>query len=156
MVKIIILIVAIIVLFAFMLFSIYKVFIKKQKGYKSSIFISFFLCIALSIFSIYLTVTKTYNKIVNEGDDFIVNVSSKTGDLTGRSATSFGKSTYDGVEKTLKNEAFISDPLKNKGVEMGKILNTNPNTLEIYLIFNKDFNSDILVKMKDRFEIKLI
>ncbi len=149
MVKIIILIVAIIVLFVFMLFSIYKVFIKKQKGYKSSIFISLFLCIALSIFTIYLTVTKTYNKIVNEGDDFIVNVSSKTGDLTGRSATSFGKSTYDGVEKTLKNEAFISDPLKNKGVEMGKILNTNPNTLEIYLIFNKDFNGDILVKIKD-------
>ena len=115
----------------------------------SIIFIILFLCIALSIFTIYLTVTKTYNKIVNEGDDFIVNVSSKTGDLTGRSATSFGKSTYDGVEKTLKNEAFISDPLKNKGVEMGKILNTNPNTLEIYLIFNKDFNGDILVKIKD-------
>ena len=50
---------------------------------------------------------------------------------------------------SLKNEAFISDPLKNKGVEMGKILNTNPNTLEIYLIFNKDFNGDILVKIKD-------
>ena len=125
MVKIIILIVAIIVLFAFMLFSIYKVFIKKQKGYKSSIFISLFLCIALSIFTIYLTVTKTYNKIVNEGDDFIVNVSSKTGDLTGRSATSFGKSTYDGVEKTLKKIHLILKYLflkKSLTVEFAKAL----------------------------------
>lgn len=135
--------------FSFMLYALFMLIIKKKKSFKYPILISIILFISLGCFAIYKTVTKTYNKILNEGDELIVKGASKSGEITGKTVTAFGKSAYDGAGKILKNKIILFPLLKEKGIEVGKIVQEENNALQIYIIFNKDFKGNMMVRIKD-------
>ncbi|WET47442.1 hypothetical protein PYS58_12685 [Chryseobacterium indologenes] len=131
--------------FLFMLYALFMLVIKKKKNFKYPILISLIVFIVLGCFTVYLTATKTYNKI----DDLLVKGASKTGEITGKTVTAFGKSAYDGAGTVLKNKTVIQPSIKDKGIEIGKIEQDDNNILQIYIIFNKDFKGNIMVKVKD-------
>lgn len=58
--------------------------VQEEKIIKNPFLVSLILFFSLGCFTVYRTVTKTYNKIVNEGDDLIVKGASKTGSLVGK------------------------------------------------------------------------
>lgn len=65
--------------FLFILYAIFMLVIKKKKVFKYPFLISIILSISFGCFAVYKTITKTYNKIINEGDELIVKGASKTG-----------------------------------------------------------------------------
>lgn len=69
--------------------------------------------------------------------------------MTGKTITAFGKSAYDGAGKVLKNKTIILPLLKEKGIEIGKIVQEENNVLQVYIIFSKDFKGNVMVKVKD-------
>jgi hypothetical protein len=82
----------------------------------------------------------------------------KTGEAIGEGASEFGKGVKTGVENTFDSEeVVIVDTLKSKGVSFGKYsiasdsASSNKNKLTIYLIFDKDFNGNILTKVFDKY-----
>lgn len=123
--------------------------IKKKKSFKYPLFISLILSISLGCIAVYKTFTKTYNKITNESDDLIVKGASKTGEISGKLVTAFGKSAYDGAGKILKNKTIILPALKEKGIEVGKIILEENNVLQVYVIFNDNFKGNITIRVKD-------
>lgn len=131
--------------FLFMLYTLFMLIIKKKKSFKYLIFISLVAFISIGCFTLYETAAKTYNKI----DDLFVKGASKTGEITGKTVTAFGKSAYDGVETVLKNKTEIQSSLKQNGIEVGKILNEQNNMLQVYIIFNKDYKGNVTVRVKD-------
>lgn len=137
------------VAFLFMLYAIFMLVIRKRKSFKYPFLISMISCVALGSFGVYRTVTKTYNKIVNEGDELFVKGAAKTGEITGKSVTAFGKSAYDGAGKVLKNGTVLSALLQKKGVEVGKIVQEDNNVLQVYMIFMDDFKGNVMVRVKD-------
>ena len=80
----------------------------------------------------------------------------KSGKALGESASEFVEGVSDGVKTTFENQLVISDPLKNKGIETGKVLIENDslghslNVVTVYMIFSKDFNSKITAKVEDK------
>ena len=149
MLEVIILFVLSGILFLFMILSIFMLIIKKKKSFKYPLFISLILSISLGCFAVYKTLTKTYNRIVNESDDLIVKGASKTGEIAGKTVTAFGKSAYDGAGKILKNKTIILPALKEKGIEVGKIILEENNVLQVYVIFNDNFKGNITIRVKD-------
>ncbi|BAP33406.1 uncharacterized protein CHSO_4369 [Chryseobacterium sp. StRB126] len=145
MLEIIILFVLTGLAFLFMLYALFMLVIKKKKNFKYPIIISLIAFISLGCFTLYQTATKTYNKI----DDLLVKGASKTGEITGKTVTAFGKSAYDGAGTVLKNKTVTQPSLKEKGIEIGKIEQDENNILQVYIIFNKDFKGNVMVKIKD-------
>lgn len=135
--------------FLFMLYAIFMILVKKKKTFKFPLLISLILFISIGSFAVYRTITKTYNKVINESDDFIVKGVGKTGAFMGKAATAFGKSAYDGSGKVLKSQTILSKRLKEKGIEVGKIVQTENNVLQVYLVFNEDFKDNITIKVKN-------
>lgn len=76
----------------------------------------------------------------------------KTGEVAGKAGSEFVDGVSKGVEKSFQNEVVLSTQLKEKGIETGKISihstdSSSDNVLSTYLIFKKDFNQDIQVKV---------
>ena len=76
----------------------------------------------------------------------------KTGEVAGKAGSEFVDGVSKGVENTFRNEVVISDALKDKGIETGRISihstdSSSDNVLTTYLIFNKDFEQEIKVKV---------
>lgn len=84
--------------------------------------------------------------------------SKKLGDTVGESMGEFGEGVAKGAEKAFDIEVNPSDELKEKGINVGKVLldsdtaaanRGHDNKLSIYLIFDKDYKDVISVKVTD-------
>ena len=80
----------------------------------------------------------------------------KTGEVAGKAGSEFVDGVSKGVEKSFQNEVVLSAQLKEQGIETGKISihstdSTSDNVLTPYLIFKKDFDQDIKVKVFNEF-----
>lgn len=76
----------------------------------------------------------------------------KTGEIVGKAGSEFGNGVYNGVKKTFENEVEISEQLKTKGIEIGEITinstdSSTDNMLTMYVIFNENFDQEILIKI---------
>ena len=78
----------------------------------------------------------------------------KSGEIVSKSGSEFVSGVEKGVKKSFANKVILSEDLKKSGLEIGKIAinnseNATDNVLTVYLIFNKDFNREIQVKILD-------
>jgi len=76
----------------------------------------------------------------------------KAGEVAAKTGSEFVDGVAKGVEKTFQHEIVISDELKKQGIETGKIIIRNTdsatdNLLSAYIIFDKDFNKNITIKV---------
>ncbi|WP_127846579.1 hypothetical protein [Psychroflexus aestuariivivens] len=76
----------------------------------------------------------------------------KTGEIVGKTGSEFGNGIYKGVKKTFENDVKISDQLKAKGLELGEIVinssdSATDNVLTAYVIFNDNFDQEIVIKI---------
>ncbi len=76
----------------------------------------------------------------------------KTGEVVAKTGSEFVNGISKGIEKTFRNKAVFSDELIKEGLQSGKITirssdSANDNIVTVYLIFNKDFNRKIMVKV---------
>jgi hypothetical protein len=82
------------------------------------------------------------------------NAVNKTGEVVAKTGAEFAQGVSKGIEKTFQNEVEIADPLKKQGVSTGKIIITSTdsstdNVVTAYLIFDKDFDQNIRVRVLD-------
>lgn len=78
----------------------------------------------------------------------------KTGEVVAKTGSEFVDGVAKGIEKSFSNEIIMTDNLKASGLKTGKILirssdSTTDNILSPYLIFEKDFDQIIMVKVFD-------
>ena len=78
----------------------------------------------------------------------------KTGEIVAKTGSEFVNGVRKGVEKTFSNEVRLSDVLKSKGIQTGKILVSNSdsamdNVLTMYIIFGNDFSQMVVAKVYD-------
>jgi hypothetical protein len=73
----------------------------------------------------------------------------KTGQLVGKGATEFVNGVGEGIDKTLQCKIDISEGLAQAGLKSGKFM-VSDSVLTAYLIFDKDFNQAIKVKVLDK------
>ncbi len=76
----------------------------------------------------------------------------KTGEIVGKTGAEFGDGVYKGIQKTFENKITVSDNLKAQGLEIGEVVisssnEVTDNVLITYLIFNKDINQEIILKL---------
>ena len=76
----------------------------------------------------------------------------KTGEVVAKTGSEFANGMYKGVEKTFQNKAVFSKELTAAGLKAGKIIihgtdSTSDNILSAYLIFDKNINKKIIVKV---------
>jgi hypothetical protein len=79
----------------------------------------------------------------------------KSGEMVGKTATEFSEGVATGVKESLECEILLSDSLIDKGIEYGKFHFSSSDSgtkhiMTIYLIFNKDFDRNILAKVTDK------
>jgi len=109
---------------------------------KSSIYIT--LLVLFTLFSCERVKKKTQDTI-NAG-----------GEAVGKSATEFVEGVSEGIDKTLEAKIQLSPSLKKKGISTGKYsISNNPqggndNMLTLYLIFDKDFNDVVYIRVFDK------
>jgi hypothetical protein len=78
----------------------------------------------------------------------------KTGEVVAKTGSEFADGVSKGIEKTFTNEVTLSDQLKNAGLNTGKIVivssdSATDNIISAYLVFNKDFEKEIIIKVFD-------
>jgi hypothetical protein len=102
------------------------------------------LTLSLMLFSCSRVKEKT-KETINEG-----------GEVIGKTATEFFEGVSEGVDKTLQCEIHLSQSLGERGLKTGKFSINNDtsggqnNLLTLYLIFEKDFNDDISIRVSDK------
>jgi len=88
-------------------------------------------------------------------------VLNKGGETVGESATEFFEGVSEGVDKTLKCEISLSENLNAKGISHGIFSinkengNNNRNVLTIYMIFDKAFDGEMIVKAYDKNNLEI-
>ncbi|AFM04838.1 hypothetical protein Fleli_2473 [Bernardetia litoralis DSM 6794] len=89
------------------------------------------------------------NKIKSKAKETI----KQGGKTVGETASDFFEGVSEGIEKNLKSEIVLSQSLDKKGLEIGSYsvenqgIGNNDNKLILYLIFNKNFDDTLLVKV---------
>jgi hypothetical protein len=78
----------------------------------------------------------------------------KSGEVVAKTGSEFVDGVSNGIEKTFENDVVISEELKKAGLKTGKIVVNNSdsaqnNVITAYLIFDKEFNKNITVKIFD-------
>jgi hypothetical protein len=78
----------------------------------------------------------------------------KAGDVVGQTTGEFIEGAADGVQKAFDVKISLPKGLKEKGVEFGKSTISNDsigtdNLLEVYIIFNKDYQGKLTAKVYD-------
>ncbi|MBU2928445.1 hypothetical protein [Winogradskyella psychrotolerans] len=73
------------------------------------------------------------------------------GEVVGESATEFFEGVSEGVDKTLECKIILSNDLQEKGLTAGVYdidsqSSKNNNKLTLYIIFDSDFNKDVIAK----------
>ncbi len=79
----------------------------------------------------------------------------KTGETVGRTTTEFADGVSEGIDKTFQSQLAVSPALQQEGLSAGRFSisstdTTKNNILTAYLIFDKDFNKDVVIKVMDR------
>lgn len=79
----------------------------------------------------------------------------KTGETVGRTTTEFADGVSEGIDKTFQSELAVSQALQQEGLRTGRFSiagtdTTENNVLTVYLIFDKHFDKDLVVKVADR------
>lgn len=103
------------------------------------------------IFAI-ITLLFACNRIKEKAKDGI----NASGELVGKAAAEFTEGVTEGIERTLDCSINVSTDLNQKGISTGKFQISNDslggynNMLSVYLIFDKNFNNDITVKITDK------
>lgn len=83
------------------------------------------------------------------------NTINNTGKSLGRGTTEFFKGVKEGVDKTLQCNLEVASTLKEQGIGAGKFhisqsKGASDNVLSVYMIFEKDFNRKVSVKVFDK------
>jgi len=78
----------------------------------------------------------------------------KTGEVVAKTGSEFADGVSKGIEKSFSNEIILSEALTKNGIKTGKIIirstdSTTDNIISAYLIFEKDFDQKVLVKVFD-------
>jgi hypothetical protein len=103
-----------------------------------------FVCILFMVLSCERVKNKT-QETINAG-----------GEAVGKSATEFVEGISEGIDKTLEAKVKLSPSLLKSGLSTGKFeitdnpLGGNNNLLTLYLIFDKDFDGILRVKVFDK------
>lgn len=89
---------------------------------------------------------------VKEGTKEALN---KGGEVVGKAATEIADGVAEGVEKALQVEVNLSADLQSLGLSQGKYAIENAdsgedNRLVLYLIFDKDYQGELLAKAFDK------
>jgi hypothetical protein len=105
----------------------------------------------LSVFVIFSVLILTFSSC-DWAKDKTKKAVNKTGEIVGKAGSEFGDGIYEGVKKTFDNDVKISDQLIAKGLELGEVLinssdSATDNVLTAYVIFNKDFDQDVTIKI---------
>jgi len=84
----------------------------------------------------------------------------KTGDAAGQVFGEFATGITTGVKKAIEPKIEVSNKLKPKGLSFGKMTVTSDsakhdNILIAYLIFDNDFNGDIIAKAFDNKNLEM-
>jgi len=88
-------------------------------------------------------------------------VANESGELVGETLTEFGDGVASGVENATALEIDMSQELEQQGLSLGKISLDNTdyeatdNVLEVYVIFEADFNDTINVKVFDENDLEM-
>ena len=90
----------------------------------------------------------------NWAKDKAKNAANKTGEAVAKTGSEFADGIAKGIQKSFSNEVIVSDNLKTNGLKTGKIIitssdSTTDNILSAYLIFEKDFNQQLSIKVFD-------
>ena len=78
----------------------------------------------------------------------------KTGETVAKAGSEVVDGVVKGVQETFSNEVVVSDNLKTNGLKTGKIIITSTdsatdNMISAYLIFERDFNQQVSIKVFD-------
>jgi len=103
-----------------------------------------------------LLVFMSCNRIANKAKEGV----NKGGEVVGETATEFFEGVSEGVDKTLECEILLSKKLKSKGLKTGTYdIEGQPignnNKLTVYIIFNEDFNSELLAKAYNKNKLEI-
>ena len=90
----------------------------------------------------------------NWAKDKAKDAANKTGEAVAKTGSEFADGVSKGIQKTFSNEVIVSDNLKTSGLKTGRIIitstdSTTDNILSAYLIFEKDFNQQLSIKVFD-------
>jgi len=90
----------------------------------------------------------------NWAKDKAKDAANKTGEAVAKTGSEFADGVAKGIQKTFSNEVTLSDNLRTNGLKTGKIIiastdSTTDNILSVYLIFDKDFNQQLSIKVFD-------
>lgn len=81
------------------------------------------------------------------------------GETVGKSAATIAKSLKSGIEKATKITIEMSENLKSRGLSTGKITlgskGGRHNMLNVYLIFDKKINRNVVLKVLDNEGLEL-
>ncbi|WP_298423625.1 hypothetical protein [uncultured Kordia sp.] len=82
------------------------------------------------------------------------------GKIVGESVGEFSKGVTEGVEETFQIKINTNENIKNKGVSFGKITlgstaGGRDNMLNVYLIFDLDFNDTLYLKVFDNNDLEM-
>ena len=104
--------------------------------------------ISKCIFAIFLLAIVSCNWAKDKTKEAV----NKTGEVVAKAGAEFSQGVAEGVEKTFQNEVVLSEQLVSKGIKTGKMMmigtdSTTDNILSAYLIFQKDFNEGLMVRV---------
>ena len=108
----------------------------------------------MKLFNLLIIIAAIAVSSCNWTKDKAKKAANKTGEVVAKTGSEFADGVAKGVEKSFSNDIIIADNLKTNGLKTGKILirstdTTTDNILSAYLIFEKDFDQKILVKVVD-------
>ena len=76
----------------------------------------------------------------------------KAGEVAGKAGSEFASGVAKGVENTFREKVTISNELKRKGLQTGKIIinsadSATDNILSVYFIFDDNFSRSVTIKV---------
>ncbi len=92
----------------------------------------------------------------NRIKDTAKNTINKTGEVVGEGATQLADGLKNGATNTFHCDLKIAQSLNNTGISAGKFdihsgdSTSSENTVSVYLIFEKDFDKQIVAKVTDK------
>ena len=109
----------------------------------------------MKLFNLLIIIAAITTSSCNWTKDKAKGAANKTGEVVAKTGSEFVDGVAKGIEKSFSNEIVVADNLKSNGLKTGKVLirssdSTTDNILSAYLIFEKDFDQKIMVKVIDQ------
>lgn len=111
----------------------------------------------LTTLLLFILLFASCNRIANKTKEGI----NRGGEVVGETATEFIEGVTEGVDKTLECDIILSKNLVNAGLKTGvydiksETITSNNNELTLYIIFKKDFNKDVLVRVYNKNKLEI-